>query len=421
MNIGIISSTASYHQLVQMLLKEGHTVYHYGASSTAEKANNYHPYHADIPVSKPLEINKYIPKILEKIKENNHDFVMASGIPVPMSREMHSGLKEINVPYFFVSPEMTSLENNKTLSKKLLTFLEIPTGVGEEITGEELFNRFKDISRPFVVKLNFLYHFGKQTIVVTDDNWEEAYMDLFSVRLNELPRPTNINFNAKLILEDYIDIKREYSYHALMNSTSWQYLGSARDYKKSEDGDKGFNCVSMGSYNVTDIDDVVHTYVDKIFRYFKEKGYVYKGFLFLGIAIDKNNIPYVLEINTRSGDPELQVILGSVENNLGDLFYAASTDKTIPKVKHNKNKVVTIRLVNSVYDWTTPGSFLPKLQPAPDDVLVGIEGNPKFFIKHSVFTSTDKTHKAASKKIYNYLDKQNVGQYRYRRDIGILK
>jgi len=51
----------------------------------------------------------------------------------------------------------------------------------------------------------------------------------------------------------------------------------------------------------------------------------------------------------------------------------------------------------------------------------GVEGTDPFYLKHSVFTASDTSHEAAAKKIYRYLDKQFVGQYTYRRDIGILK
>lgn len=420
MNIGIISSTSSFHQLAQMFLKnKKNKVYHYGANSSLISTEGYFPIPVDVPVNGSA--SDAIQLILEDIKTRNIDFAIASGIPIAMNKDAHARLKELGIPYFFVTPEMTALENNKTLAKKMLEHLGIPTGNGKEITGEELFKTFNSIPRPFVIKLNFIYQYGKQTMIVTDDTCEEIYYDLFSVRLNELPRPTNIRLDASVLIEDVIKIKREYSYHILANETNWEYLGSARDYKRIEDGDRGFNSVSMGAYNVDDIDPVVHQYAEKIYNFLKNRGTPYKGIMFLGIAVDENNIPHVLEINTRAGDPELQAILGSVTNDLGDLFFTASNGNTIPKVTHNNNKTVTVRLTNRVYNWTKPASFLPKLESPPADILIGIEGTNKFFIKHSVFTTSGNTHQEAADCIYAYLDKQFVGQYRYRRDIGILK
>jgi phosphoribosylamine-glycine ligase len=424
MNIAIISSTSSYHHLAQLFLKESlvNNVYHYGAHPSLVETDRYHP----VPIAIPImpannSVEEEVKSILDHIKDKSINFVMTSSVHIPSSKLMHDELKKLNIPYFFVNAEMTALEKNKSLTKKMLTNLQIPTAIGETVDGKYLFENFKKIPRPFVVKLNFIYQYGKQTVIVTDENYEEVYLDLFSARLDSNARITNINFNSNLIIEQFVKIKKEYSYHALFNETGWKYLGSARDYKKINDGDQGFNSVSMGSYNTHDIDPVVHDYAAKIFNFLKSRNYTYNGFIFLGIAVDENDVPMILEINTRSGDPELQAILGSVENNLSELFLAASNGTPIPEITHNDNKVVTIRLINNVYDWTKPASFLPKLESCPEEIVFGLEGTDPFYLKHSVFTASDSSHELAAKKIYNYLDKQFVGQYRYRRDIGILK
>jgi len=217
----------------------------------------------------------------------------------------------------------------------------------------------------------------------------------------------------------------------LFNRSGWKYLGSARDYKKLKDGDSGYNTVGLGCYNV-DPDPIVHEYADKIFNFLKDylgkSNDFYRGFIFLGIAVDKNNVPYILEINTRSGDPELCSILGSVENNLSELFYAASADLPIPDVIHNNKSTVSVRVFNRVYDWLRPASFLPKFENIPDNIIQSIEtcagatmGIERYYIKHSLFTTTANSRQEAAKRIYDYLDTQYVGQFTYRRDIGYLE
>jgi phosphoribosylamine--glycine ligase len=424
MNIAIVSSTSSYHHLAQLFLKRSNTdqVYHYGANFSVKETDQYQTLPIEIPIlPKNFNIDEELKIVVNDIKNRNINFVLTSSLQVPSSRYFHDALSNLNVPYFFVSPELTSLEKNKSLCKKMLTHLGIPTSIGETVDGKYLFENFYKIERPFVVKLNFVYQYGKQTIIVDDENYEEVYMDLFSVRLNQNARITNINFDTSLIIEKFIRLKREYSYHCLMNNENWRYFGSARDYKKTEDGDKGFNSVSMGAYNTNDIDPIVHEYADKIFNFLKQRGTPYKGFMFIGIGVDENDVPIVLEINTRSGDPELQVIVNSIKNDLGDLFYRASKDLPIPEIIHDDQKTVTVRLINSVYDWTKKSSFLPKLAPCPDHIIQGIEGTNGFYLKHSVFTCSSNSHHESATSIYDYLDKQFVGQFRYRRDIGFLK
>jgi phosphoribosylamine--glycine ligase len=427
MNILILSTSACYHSLAQSFANQNHTVYHVGAHPTCVRTDNY------IPISRNKKHIKngsfdldFIPtedvdQLENFVKDKNFDFVMTASLPYPSTQYAHDMLQRHSVPYFFVTPKNTILEKDKFVTKQILNELGIPTGKGKLVSGQYLFDNFKSLPRPFVVKLNYIFQSGRQTTLVDNNNYDEVYSDLFSFHLKEDVKLTNITMDASVVIEDVVNIKREYSYHILVNDTGWQYFGSARDYKKSLDNDLGFNSSSMGAYNVDDIDPRVHEYAEKIVSYLKNNNWGYKGFMFLGIAVDENNVPVVLEINTRSGDPELPAILGSVTNDLGELFRACSRDESIPTVTHNNNKTVTIKLANRVYDWSKPASFLPKLETPPPDIMHSLEGFDPPHIKHSIFTASDITHSEASKKLYNYLDKQFVGQYRYRRDIGILK
>jgi phosphoribosylamine-glycine ligase len=304
MNIAIVSSLSVYHQLAQVFAKEDNVdnVYHYGSHSSVVESGKYKPYAMDVPIIG--NVDDKLTEIFADLENKKIDFLLASGAAVPSSELAHSRLQELKIPYFFPKPKLTNLEKNRTQTKKILNSLNIPTGEGETVDGKYLFENFKSIPRPFVVKQNFAFQYGRQTVIVSDDNFEDVYLDLFSVRLDQPPRITNINFDARLVIETFIKVKREYSYHILINSTGWKYLGSARDYKKVNDGDIGFNCLSMGSYNISDVDPRVHGYADKIVKFLIEKGFPYKGIMFLGIAVDENDVPYILEIN-----PEVDVFL----------------------------------------------------------------------------------------------------------------
>ena len=422
MNVALLGSTSSFHYLSQVMSKES-TVHYFGAHKSETARDNYIPIPRELPLDNPVDTQ--MEEFLNYSKDIELDFVLATGLPIPKNPRIHAGLKEREVPYFFVSAELTDLERNKYLTKQMLTKLNIPTPKFEKVDGRYLFDNFKDIPRPFVVKLCYIYQHGKQTIVVKDDNWQEVYHDLFSLQLFGEYRITNITYGAVVILEEYVELKREYSYHALYNKANWKYLGSGRDYKKLNEGDLGPNTTGLGCYNTTDVDPVVHTYADKIYNFLKQylapKNDYYKGFIFLGIGVSQDGIPYILEINTRNGDPELQTIIGSVKNNLSDLFYAASADLPIPDIIHNNQSTVTVRIFNKTYDWTRPASFLPKFENIPSDIVHSLEGVDRVYLKHSVFTTTDNTREEAATKIYKYLDTQHIGQFTYRRDIGLLK
>jgi phosphoribosylamine--glycine ligase len=430
MNIAIVSNTASFHQMAQLLSKES-TVYHYGASSSLNKTNNYFPIPIDVHgvylqrETGSRNIESEVNDIVEDIKNKNIDFLLARGSPdLSYNQRIQQTLTNLNIPYFFCNKRCADIEYNKFQTKQILNELRIPTGaaIGDQVNGQFLFDNFYKLKRPFVVKC-YQYQHGRQTTIVNDENFEEVYLDLFSKKLGVGYRITNINDNWELVIEQFVNIKKELSCHYIINSTGWKYLGSARDYKKFYENDIGYNTIGTGAYNVNEIDNRIHEYVDKIFNYLKLHNYQYKGFMFLGIAIDENDVPTVLEINTRCGDPEINVILRSIDNNLSDLLFAASTDSVMPDIVHNNFKTVTIRLVNSAYNWKEHATKLPNLTKVPDNIcysLEGGEGRTDFSITHSLFTYSSDTHENASKEIYNYLSNQDLGQYRYRTDVGIL-
>jgi len=382
MNIALISKSSSYEHLANKFQQQGNTV----------------------EVFHEQEI-----KLISKPK-----FFMASGIPICRNGEIHSLLSNNKIPYFWVNNKCTEYENNKFLTKNMFKSLGIPTPNGILVSGSELKENFKTYQTPFVVKINYAYFYGRQTVIVNEENKDEVYNSLFSKGIY------HIKDNASIVVEEYVEFEKEYSYHALFNYNCWRFFGAARDYKKIYDGDTGYNSVSCGAYSTQDVDKRVHEYADKIHRYFKKINLMYRGFIFLGIGVRKDGTPMVLEINTRSGDPELQVMIECIDNDLASLFFNASSDYIIPQIKFNGKQAVTVSLINSHYDWTIPAYDLPDLKNVPNNIIYSKDHFPDK-LKHGVLTATADTRENASKIIYDYLNNQYIGQYRYRTDIGILK
>lgn len=382
MNIALISKSSSYEHLASKFKKQGHNV--------------------EIFHDHALKLTS-MPK-----------FVMASGIPVCRDSYTHTLLINNKIPYFFVNYKSTEYENDKFVTKRMLKQLNIPTPDGILVSGVELKTNFRTYKTPFVVKINYAYFYGRQTVIVTEENKEEVYQSLFGKGIY------HIKDEASIVVEDYVELEREYSYHALFNYNCWRFFGAARDYKKIEDGDKGYNSVSCGAYSTQEVDKVVHEYADKIHRHFKKLNLMYRGFIFLGIGVRKDGTPMILEINTRSGDPELQVMVECIETDLASLFFSASCDYRFPEIKFNGKQAVTVSLINKHYDWTVPAYDLPDFKDVPSNITYSRDHFTDN-LKHGVLTAVSDTREKASKIIYDYLDTQYVGQYRYRKDIGILK
>lgn len=407
MNVFLLSSLSSYHHLATKMVEQGDKVYHFGANKQNKLTHNYIPFDVEISDSR-VKDPSLMGFLFNKIMNHRPHFVMGSGISITKNSDLQKALTQRNIPFFFVSPECSEYESDKFVAKNMLKILGIPTPNATLMSAAKLKELYKDLTTPFVVKLNRVYQYGRQTVIVMEENRDEVYKSLFEDGLYR------ISEDVSLLVEEYVELKREYSYHALFNSANWRYFGSARDYKKTEDGDNGYNSDSFGAYSISDIDDVVHEYADKIYNYFKINGIKYRGFIFLGIGVAVDGTPTVLEINTRSGDPELNVMIDRIDNNLSELFFKASSDQPIPEILFNNKTSVAVRLMNTNPDWNIQATSLPKIKNLPPSITHSYERDEKY-LRHSVFTAE------TSEEIYEFLQTQDLGQYRYRTDIGILK
>lgn len=435
MNLAVISSRSTYHHIAQLFLKDTNIdkVYHYGAPpltlrsiedhSCITETDRYKPYPIDLIDESSITEDLMVP-ILNDMKDKPIDFVLASGLTIPSWDSVYNFLEDNNIHPGFVYPKLSNLEKDKKICRNMLNKLNIPTPEYEIITGEHLFSNYHKLKTPFVLRLPKYYH-GRQTIIVTENNLFSVYEDLFSYKTIGVAKEINLGFSQSVMIEKFIKIKREYSYHMAVNKHDWRFIGAARDYKTFEEDDRGFNTDGVGSYNIDDVDPKVHEYAEKIFSYLKDYlekiGKYYRGFMYLGIAITEDDKPIILEINTRGGDPELSVLLQTLETSIADITYAMSSNKDFPKIKFNSNKIVAVKLYNKFYDQVSPAHYLPFLKPCPPDIIHGIQGSMFSYQYNDLFTAVDITRELAAKKIFRYLDQQKLGQYRYRKDIGILK
>jgi len=318
-----------------------------------------------------------------------------------MRLKFRAWINKLKIPCLMPSLENSYLEWSKIKSKQLLLELGIPTPSYKIYTTEDLLVNFYNIPRPFVLKYEQDFRFGLQTIIITDENYKEEYEKLIA---NGLERIEIMKYKGPFvnlfIVEEYINGEEEISYHALCNEHQWSYLGSARDYKRRYENDIGYNTDGMGSYSIGNNYPIIDQYANSIIQHLKSQGNPYMGFFYLGIIIS-NGVPFVLEINTRPGCPEIQSILPTIDNELGDLFLSVATNKPFD-IKFNDKKAVTV-LVQG------------KLKNKPIDLICGCSKTRDEF----TLTAIDTTITNASDKIYNYL--KLLDNCEYRKDIGYLK
>jgi phosphoribosylamine--glycine ligase len=416
MNIAVLSSRASSGLLAKLLSRQNNTkVFHIGANELEQSTDSYVPIPMAFKVEKELLSLEQMKEIYLAIKkiDGNIDFVISFMQTFHEHQLLQKLLTSLNVKSLCPEYQFSKFETNRTLTKELFNELGIPTPTNFSVTSVELQKQFNSIKTPFVIKLNNRYLHGRQTNVITEQNKQEIFDSLFG----DTKTLISANPDDTFVVEEYIEIEKEYSYHALINNVDWKYVGSARDYKQIYDGDNGPNGVSMGAYNVIEVETEVHIISKKICDYFQKLGYI--GFLFIGFAIDKNGKPYVLELNTRFGDPEIQVILESINNDLSDLFSKAVNNESLPDIQFNDKKIVTIRIVNKNLNWKEETDIVPVFLDVPNTISYSIEGIDNN-IQHSVLLASGETHHESSNIIYSYLKTQDLKNHTYRTDIGIL-
>jgi phosphoribosylamine--glycine ligase len=418
MRVLVLGGNTAADYLSQIFLKEEKVkkVHHFGANVTKYPNGRYDP--------QPFKVDEYTNFVMSE-EGQSVDFVVATTLMVQLKPEILKPFRNRNVPIFSPDYGLCKIEWSKLTGKRLLKHLGIPTANHQQMDRTTLLAGFKDIPRPFVLKYEEDWRNGLQTVIINDENYQQEYDNLVNSNPSKYLNQTIEQFNNQVfVVEDYIKGVREYSWHAVCNAVSWQYLGTARDYKKRYEGDHGHNTAGMGAYSpVEDVHPDINGYCDKIVKFFKKRGTPYVGMLYLGIMIGEDGVPYVLEINTRPGSPEIEAILQTIDESVLDLFYRAAKNEILEPIKTNDQVGLCLRLVNEDYredvETSATDLIMPKLWPVVDNLKIGMCQNSRLL--HSVIVAQDSTREAAADRIYRFLSNKPMGNFTYRKDIGYFK
>jgi phosphoribosylamine--glycine ligase len=421
MNIFIIGGDDGSCMLSALLLEDPtvNKIYHYGTHKDAIATDRYIP----LNLTPWIDFENERSQILNFIDTLDIDLIIPIVLLYMLWDDLQIKIKTKNIPCLGPSKEIAMLEWSKILGKGLLTQLGIPTPEYSVYNLENLIKEFPNIKRPFVFKYDKDDRVGLQTVIVTDNTYQEEYELLKTTghtRVGFCKTVLGPYFKPNFIVESFVEGVREYSYHVICNGVNWQYIGSARDYKKRFDDDVGFNTVGLGAYANVEINPIVHTYVDKILNHLKENGKEWIGIMYLGIMEDANGTPHVLEINTRLGNPELQVILPLINNNLKTLFYDTASNKQINAVSFNNQSAVTLRIIHKSYPYLpTDVKSINPIFPKSSEVCINYPIDRLLF--NASIVGLANSVNEASDKIYNYLKDIDLNDFTYRKDIGYLK
>ena len=369
------------------------------------------------------DISKFY-SVYKILKKKNIDIVII-GPEQPLVDGLVDYLNKKNIKVFGPNKFASQLEGSKSFMKNLCKSNNIPTA------SFGVFDNYEDASKfikknkvPIVVKADGLAA-GKGVSICKS---KKGALKNVQEILNGKFKSSN-----KVLLEEYLE-GEELSYFILADKNSYCFFGSAQDHKKVGEADKGPNTGGMGAYSPSpllteDLDKKIKTkIIEPTLKAIKKLGHPYKGFLYAGLMIDKNE-PYLIEYNIRMGDPECQVLMMRLKTDLLEVIEHTINNKIKNlKIKWSKKKSLTVVLCAKGY----PASYIKNSQIKNLNKITQNENNQIFHAgtyerKKKIYsnggrvlnvTSLSTNLKKAREKALDNINKIDWADGFYRKDIG---
>ena len=415
MRIGIIGSGGREHAICASIKKSKKIKKIYcfpGNAGTDEIAEN---------VSIDLDNFEIIKNF---IYENNIELIIV-GPEKPLVDGLVDYLEKYKIKVFGPNKLASQLEGSKIFTKKLCEKFKIPTakfGIFENIESSKKF--LKEVTFPTVIKADNLAS-GKGVYIC--NSLSEAMLAVEEI-FNGKFGPTK-----NLLIEEFLD-GEEMSFFVVCDGKSFKTFDTAQDHKRVLEGDKGKNTGGMGAYSPSRLitkeleNKVIDRIINPTLKGLEEIGTNYKGFLYAGLMIVKNE-PYLIEYNVRMGDPECQTILPKLKTDLFDVIIAA-TDGKLDNLKIEWEDLKSLCVV--VCSKGYPDEFKKNIEL---ENIKNVYENKHNYLFHAGtkkennsvyatggrvlnFVSTSNDFSEARKNIFENINKLNWSNGYYRRDIG---
>lgn len=321
------------------------------------------------------------------------------------------------------------LEGSKAFSKDLMKKYNIPTAAYETFTDPEKALEYLETAKmPIVLKADGLA-LGKGVLIC--QTLEEAKEGVKTLMMDK-------KFGSagdEIVIEEFMT-GREVSVLSFVDGNIVKIMSSAQDHKRAKDGDQGLNTGGMGNFSPSpfytkEVDEFCKKYIyQATVDAMKAEGRPFKGVIFFGLMLTPDG-PKVLEYNARFGDPEAQVVLPRLENDIVDVFEAC-IDGTLDQVDlkfDNDRATVCVILASDGYPVEYKKGF-------PIEGLEKFKGKDDYYVFHSGtkfnengqivtnggrvlgVTVTGKDLKEARKKAYEATEWISFENKYMRHDIG---
>lgn len=319
-------------------------------------------------------------KLVAFAKEKKIDLTVI-GMDDPLVGGVVDEFEKAGLKVFGPRKNAAILEGSKAFSKDLMKKYNIPTAAYETFNSPEEAMKYLETSAyPIVLKADGLA-LGKGVLICATK--DEAMEGVKSLMLDK-------QFGSAgntIVVEEFMT-GREVSVLSFVDGNTIKIMTSAQDHKRAKDGDKGLNTGGMGTFSPSpfyteEVDEFCKKYIyQATVDAMKAEGREFKGIIFFGLMLTENG-PKVLEYNARFGDPETQVVLPRMKNDIVEVFEAC-VDGTLDKIdlEFEDNAAVCVVLASDGYPVSYEKGF-------PIKGLEKFEGNDSYFVFHAGTKFTD--------------------------------
>jgi phosphoribosylamine---glycine ligase len=268
-----------------------------------------------------------LPKLLAFAQEKRIEFTVV-GPDNPLALGIVDLFQKNGLKIWGVNQKAAQFESSKVFSQKFMEKYGIPTAAAGTFSDVIAAKKFcTSLGGKCVVKADGLA-LGKGVLICTNQAEAEKAVDEIIVG------KTFGAAGANVVIQEFLE-GIEVSLHALCDGKTAKIFPTSQDHKRALDSDLGLNTGGMGTYSPTpfltdaQLADTARQVLEPFLRGCVAEGIDYRGLLYPGVMLTKNG-PKILEFNARFGDPETQVYLTRLENDLLELL-DASANGTLAK------------------------------------------------------------------------------------------
>ena len=354
-------------------------------------------------------------------KENNIGLTFV-GPEIPLMNGVVDRFEAEGLRVFGPNKAAAVIEGSKAFTKELMKKYDIPTAAYETFTNyEEAVAYIQKIGAPIVIKADGLAAGKGVTVAMTLEEALQAVKEMLQdVKFGEASK--------KVVIEEFLD-GQEFSLMAFVNGTTVYPMVIAQDHKRAFDGDKGPNTGGMGAYSPVPqipesavevaIEAVLHTTAQAMIK----EGRSFTGILYAGLILTREG-PKVIEFNARFGDPETEVVLPRLDNDLVDVCNSVLDGEKLV-LKWSEEAVIGVVLASKGYPEAYEKGAIIRGLDTLEDAIVFHAGTA---MKHGDFVTNggrvlfvackEKNLQEAKDKVYKEIEKIESDGLFYRSDIG---